>query len=100
MKTGITDETVTESKPITFFDMLWGMLPQTAHQRLVKNIADRCCKECGLPAGCTCAEEVLTTTKWTQWPNMAIEFIASLVSKLLRRFKRLQARKLARLAAV
>ena len=96
---GINDDAAAKTKPLTFLEMLWNMLPQTANKRLVKNIADRCCVRCGLPTGCSCSEELLASSTWTLWPYEAIDFIASFVSKLLRRFKRMQKNKTRAVAA-
>ena len=99
MQMGINDDAAVKTKPLTFFEMVWGMLPSTTKKRLVKNIADRCCERCGLPAGCTCSEDLLTSSSWTLWPYEAIDYIASFVSKLLRRLKRMQKNKTGAVAA-
>lgn len=34
----------------------------------IHSLAEQCCRECGLPEGCACVDDVVDTDKWIRWP--------------------------------
>lgn len=97
---GIIDgaEKGSSSGGLTFSKMVANMLPQGAKQRLLSNIARRCCSCGGLPPGCNCHSEVLETTSWDKWPRKVLDYLAHFVTMLLRRLKRQRELRQAKLA--
>lgn len=71
----------------TFAKVVTNMLPQDTDAKLVSSIARQCCKRGGLPGGCTCHEEVVRSTAWLAWPQKVLDFLASFIRRLKRRYK-------------
>lgn len=58
------------SEQPTFGFLIEGMLKNPDHDTMLQ-VAEECCRKCGLPSDCTCVEELIESPAWIRWPNAA-----------------------------
>ena len=74
--------------PLSFGDLVRGMLPPEAGDNIVHEIAAKCCERCGQPSGCECVDDVIASTSWlTSWTGEEFNVMTDIITEAQRSFR-------------